>query len=54
MFLRELGNVNWVEGVEVVTNKEECRKIHGYTKGLKKKRFNLFGGGQVPRQMRMD
>ena len=43
VFLKELGKIQWVDGVEVVSNKEECRKILGYhqSSNLRKKRIDL-------------
>ena len=47
--------MNWVDGVEPLTGKEECRKILGYNPkgGIRKKKINLFGASSVPRQMKM-
>ena len=55
-FLREMKHVDWVEGVSVVPEKEEGRKVTNPTtsKNIRKKKINLFSSSQQPRQMKME
>ena len=49
-------HVDWVEGVSVVPEKEEGRKVTNPTtsKNIRKKQINLFSSSQQPRQMKME
>jgi hypothetical protein len=44
IFLKEFNKTQWIEGVEVLTGKEECRKILGYnqSQNIRKKKIDLL------------
>lgn len=54
IFLRELTNVEWVEGVQVEAQREECRKILGNQGQARKKKVDLFKPSDKPVRIRLD
>lgn len=48
--------MQWIEGVEVLTGKEECRKILGYnqSQNIRKKRIDLLKASEEKKHIRLE